>query len=304
VEKGSEVESNTSENESITSNVNYASTDDEFNDKEDVIISADDKSKQMLIQKEGNKDSNSNNNHDESSLSININDFLHNNDAKVLSLLNQETGSNYSFKGLTRKLNLHQQSLTRALNRLEDLGLVEKSSVGYKLSKNGESIMMTLSTTTTATKSNNLERSSSSGSCILQEEISGIVEKKGNDYVQLLQTYIPIDIKPDEIVHALIGKWFNNLRWVGFVESETGGGYMLQWISDNNNNSFEIILRVISEYLIIETNAISDKEKVEAMIGSYRIFQQITKILRNKIEGLGILNMLDISSQYISKQNN
>jgi DNA-binding HxlR family transcriptional regulator len=258
----------------------------------------------MLIQQEGNKDRNSNNNHDESSLSININDFLHNNDAKVLSLLNQETGSNYSFKGLTRKLNLHQQSLTRALNRLEDLGLVEKSSVGYKLSKNGESIMMTLSTTTTTTKSNNLERSSSSGSCILQEEISGIAEKKGNDYVQLLQTYIPIDIKPDEIVHALIGKWFNNLRWVGFVESETGGGYMLQWISDNNNNSFEIILRVISEYLIIETNAISDKEKVEAMIGSYRIFEQITKILRNKIEGLGILNMLDISSQYISKQNN
>ena len=304
MEKGSEVESNTSENESITSNVNYALTDDEFNDKEEVIISADDKSKQMLIQKEGNKDSNSNNNHDESSLSININDFLHNNDAKVLSLLNQETGSNYSFKGLTRKLNLHQQSLTRALNRLEDLGLVEKSSVGYKLSKNGESIMMTLSTTTTTTKSNNLERSSSSGSCILQEEISGIAEKKGNDYVQLLQTYIPIDIKPDEIVHALIGKWFNNLRWVGFVESETGGGYMLQWISDNNNNSFEIILRVISEYLIIETNAISDKEKVEAMIGSYRIFEQITKILRNKIEGLGILNMLDISSQYISKQNN
>jgi DNA-binding HxlR family transcriptional regulator len=307
VEKGSEVESNTSENESITSNVNYAPTDDEFNDKEDVIISADDKSKQMLIQKEGNKDSNSNNNnHDESSLSININDFLHNNDAKILSLLNQETGSNYSFKGLTRKLNLHQQSLTRALNRLEDLGLVEKSSVGYKLSKNGESIMMTLSTTTTTSKSNNLERSSSrsSGSCILQEEISGIAEKKGNDYVQLLQTYIPIDIKPDEIVHALIGKWFNNLRWVGFVESETGGGYMLQWVSDNNNNSFEIILRVISEYLIIETNAISDKEKVEAMIGSYRIFEQITKILRNKIEGLGILNMLDISSQYISKQNN
>jgi DNA-binding transcriptional ArsR family regulator len=304
VEKGSEVESNTSENESIPSNVNYAPTDDEFNDKEDVIISADDKSKQMLIQKEGNKDSNSNNNYDESSLSININDFLHNNDAKVLSLLNQETGSNYSFKGLTRKLNLHQQSLTRALNRLEDLGLVEKSSVGYKLSKNAESIMMTLSTTTTTTKSSNLERSSSSGSCILQEEISGIAEKKGKDYVQLLQTYIPIDIKPDEIVHTLIGKWFNNLRWVGFVESETGGGYMLQWISDNNNNSFEIILRVISEYLIIETNAISDKEKVEAMIGSYRIFEQITKILRNKIEGLGIPNMLDISSQYISKQNN
>ena len=58
---------------------------------------------------------------------------------------------------------------------------------------------------------------------------------------------------------------------------------MLQWISDDNN-SFQIILRVISKYLIIETNASSDKEKIEAMIGSDRIFEAITKILRNKLE--------------------
>ena len=56
---------------------------------------------------------------------------------------------------------------------------------------------------------------------------------------------------------------------------------MLQWISDDNN-SFQIILEQISKYLIIETNASSDKEKIEAMIGSYRIFEAITKILRNK----------------------
>ena len=35
---------------------------------------------------------------------------FHNNDNKILALLN-EAGSNYSFKGLMRKLNLHQQSL-------------------------------------------------------------------------------------------------------------------------------------------------------------------------------------------------
>ena len=40
--------------------------------------------------------------------SLSANDF-HNNDNKILALLN-ELGSNYSFKGLMRKLNLHQQS--------------------------------------------------------------------------------------------------------------------------------------------------------------------------------------------------
>src|SRR5690606_5622072 len=67
-----------------------------------------------------------------------IND-LHNNDAKILSALNEESGSNYSFKGLMRKLGLHQQSLSRALRRLEEMGLVEKSQVGYRLVKGSES---------------------------------------------------------------------------------------------------------------------------------------------------------------------
>jgi DNA-binding MarR family transcriptional regulator len=258
----------------------------EFENKKDTTISSanNSKSKQDLIQNE-EQEENSNNIDDINRNSLSTNDF-HNNDTKILSFLNQEHGANYSFKGLLRKLNLHQQSLTRALSRLEDLGLIEKSSLGYKLSKNGESIM-TLSTT----KSNSEKRVGA-----LEEGEEEEVEKKKNGYVQLLQTYVPIDIKSDEIVHALIGKWFNNLRWIGMIESETGE-YMLQWMNDNN--TFQIILRIISKFLIIETNANSDKEKVEAMIGSYRIFEQITKILRIKLEGLGITaHILNTSNYY------
>jgi DNA-binding transcriptional ArsR family regulator len=252
----------------------------EFGNKKDSTASTanNSKSKQDLIQNE-EQEENSNNIDNNNRNLLSINDF-HNNDTKILSFLNQETGANYSFKGLLRKLNLHQQSLTRALSRLEQMGLIEKSSLGYKLSKNGESIM------TLSTKSNLEKRGG-----ILEEE-----GRKKNEYVQLLQTYVPIDIKSDEIVHALIGKWFNNLRWIGMIESETGE-YMLQWISDNN--TFQIILRVISKYLVIETNANSDKEKVEAMIGSYRIFEQITKILRIKLDGLGITaHILNASNYY------
>ena len=269
-----------------TTNVDTAATvNSEFENKKDSTISYtnNSKSKQDLIKNEEQEES-SNNIDDNSRNSLSINDF-HNNDTKILSFLNQETGANYSFKGLLRKLNLHQQSLTRALSRLEQMGLIEKSSLGYKLSKNGESIM------TLSTKSNVEKRIGA-----LEAEQEEEVEKKKNGYVQLLQTYVPIDIKSDEIVHALIGKWFNNLRWIGMIESETGE-YMLQWINDNN--TFQIMLRVISKYLIIETNANSDKEKVEAMIGSYRIFEQITKILRIKLEGLGITaHILNTSNYY------
>jgi uncharacterized membrane protein len=72
---------------------------------------------------------------DNSQESLSIGDF-HNNDNKILALLN-EAGSNYSFKGLMRKLNLHQQSLSRALHRLEEMDLIEKSPLGYRLSKAG-----------------------------------------------------------------------------------------------------------------------------------------------------------------------
>jgi predicted transcriptional regulator len=275
----------------------YYNSNKEFEKDKDIITAStnDDKSKQILIQKKENNHSNNNGDF------LSINDSLHNNDIKILSLLNQETGFNYSFKGLVRKLNIHQQSLTRALNRLENLGLIEKSSVGYKLSKNGESINIL------STKSNFEIRRKEVGGGLQEEEEAAASEpgrKKGNGYVQLLQTYVPIYIKPDEIVHALIGKWFNNLRWIGLIESETGG-YTLQWINDNNR--FQIILRVITEYLIIETNAISDKEKVEAMIGSYRIFEQITKVLYNKLEDLDIVipSIINNSHNYkVSELNN
>jgi DNA-binding Lrp family transcriptional regulator len=175
---------------------------------------------------------------------------FHNNDNKILSVLN-EAGSNYSFKGLMRKLNLHQQSLSRALHRLEEMGFVERSPVGYRLSKASESSISKI----------DLRR------------------PKGREYMQLLQTYIPLNIRAAEIMRQLVGRWFKNLRWLGMIES--GTGYTLQWSSDDG--SFQINLRLISDYIVIETNASTEKEKVEAMVGSYAIYEQITKAMQSKL---------------------
>jgi DNA-binding transcriptional ArsR family regulator len=178
---------------------------------------------------------------------LSIDDF-HNNDNKVLSVLN-EAGSNYSFKGLMRKLNLHQQSLSRALHRLEEMGVVVKSPVGYRLSDK---------------------------TAIVRTDLPA---PKGREYTQLLQTYIPVSVKAGEIVRHLVGRWFKNLRWIGMIES--GTGYTLQWASDDG--SFQINLRMISDYIVIETNALTEKEKAQSMVGSYAIYEQITKAMQSRL---------------------
>jgi DNA-binding MarR family transcriptional regulator len=174
---------------------------------------------------------------------------FHNNDNKILSVLN-EAGSNYSFKGLMRKLGLHQQSLSRALHRLEEMGLVERSPVGYRLSRNGSAISR-----------------------------FDAIRPKGREYMQLLQTYIPLNVRAFEVVRQLVGRWFKNLRWLGMIES--GTGYTLQWSRDDG--SFQINLRLIADYIVIETNASTEKEKVEAMVGSYAIYELITKAMQSKL---------------------
>ena len=190
---------------------------------------------------------------DDSQSSPSVNDF-HNNDNKILALLN-EAGSNYSFKGLMRKLNLHQQSLSRALHRLEEMELVEKSLAGYRLSKRGVNAM--------------------SSTELLQQ-----YKPKSREYMQLLQTYVPLNVKPSEVMRHLIGRWFKNLRWIGMISTDTG--YTLQWASDDG--SFQINLRLIAEYIVIETNASTEKEKVQAMVGSYAIYEQITKVIQSRFD--------------------
>jgi DNA-binding transcriptional ArsR family regulator len=202
---------------------------------------------------------------DDSQDSLSATDF-HNNDNKILGLLN-ENGSNYSFKGLMRKLNLHQQSLSRALRRLEEMELVEKSPVGYRLSRAGATAMSRIE--------------------FLQQQH----KPKGREYMQLLQTSIPLNIKASEVMRYLIGRWFKNLRWIGMIRSDTG--YTLQWTSDDG--AFQINLRLIADYIVIETNASTEKEKVQAMVGSYTIYEQITKVMQSTLDAY-VLDHRDASA--------
>ena len=207
---------------------------------------------------------------------ISLYDF-HTNDKKVLSLLNQDSDINdkrYTFNGLARKLGMHQQSLSRALHRLEDAGLVQRTENGYKLSKNLRSILVNKSR-------------------IDLENLSKRISKQYLQFTQILQLYIPTTVKAEQVVNRLVGKWFGNLRWIGLVEGD--GGYVLQW---ENSDRFQVNMKIISRYAIIESNAVGEKNKADAMLSAYRILEQITKILKTVSDKSDRRNGLDSFSQY------
>jgi DNA-binding Lrp family transcriptional regulator len=199
---------------------------------------------------------------------------LRSNDKKILSLLNEEMWSTYSFKALERKLDIHQQSLARALKRLVDLDLIERTPAGYKLIKKNMFISNTIMKNTQLIDEEEEE----------EPEVfeAGKTRKRFN---QLIQASIPIRNNTELVVNQLVGKWFGSLRWFGLIKKETC--FTLQWVAINkynNNKLFQINVNIVSEYIVIESNAVSDKEKIEAMSCSNKIVSEITKILQSNLQ--------------------
>ena len=218
--------------------------DKTVNEKE---VKVDDKMVQILI---------------DDSTDVSLDDFQ-TNDKKVLSVLNQDSDvsdNQYTFNGLVRKLGIHQQSLTRSLHRLESAGLVKKTDYGYKLTKNLDSILVKKSR-------------------IDLENLSKRISHQYEQFEQILQLYIPTDIKVEDVINKLLGKWFGTLRWIGIIEGD--GGYVLQWAS---SDKYHVNLKLVSRYAVVESDASGANLKSESIIHAHRILEQITKLLKERQE--------------------
>ena len=79
--------------------------------------------------------------------SISIAD-LRKTDIDILKILSENEDENtlaiFSFNGFKIRLNLHQEILSRSLKRLKELGLISKTKLGYKTTKNGKIIFSKL----------------------------------------------------------------------------------------------------------------------------------------------------------------
>jgi hypothetical protein len=164
-------------------------------------------------------------------------------DADVLTLIDEENLTLFTFDGLKRRLGLHPETLSRILRRLEEEGMVEKTSEGYAVTPKLTRLRLHPA-------------------------------YKETQSVSLLQTYLPSNIATRQLVSALRGKWFGILRWLG--TSETGAGISLKWVTEDG--SIQIAANMSGTELCIDAKFLSDTNLDLALKASYQLMAYIGKL--------------------------
>ena len=168
---------------------------------------------------------------------------LNERDTDVLSLIDEEGLTTFTFDGLKRRLGLHPETLSRILSRLEQEGMVKKSLEGY-----------TVTPKITKLKFHTTRDEASS--------------------VSLLQTFLPSDMLNERLIVDLKGKWFGVLRWLGM--SENSEGVTLKWITEDGGIQIAAIISEIE--LNIEAKFLSDTNLNLALKAAYQLMAQIGKL--------------------------
>jgi len=152
-----------------------------------------------------------------------------------------DSQSDFGFQGLKRKLGIHQETLSRALHRLEDDQLIEHTTDGYRLTPQGSAIVKRPNSTS---------------------QMHGILE-----------TYLPSDISISDLISRLKYSWFSTLRWLGYAE--TKDETTLNWVSEDGIS--KVIARFKGKRLVIE---IENNEYVlsnSAIKFAHELLARITK---------------------------
>ena len=165
---------------------------------------------------------------------------LRDNDVAILRALNEEDESIMAFQGLRRKLGLHQEALSRALQRLERDELVQRTPGGYKISSKGLSIP---------------------------------IAPTGNlgSVTQVLQAYLPQSVDLASLTSELKGRWFGGLRWLG--QSYTNDELVLTWLTEDG--AVQLNLRLAPNTFVIETQVAGDANMTDAVALAHRLYNQV-----------------------------
>ena len=107
-------------------------------------------------------------------------------DINIIETIHREDLTCFSFEGLKRILQIHPETLSRIINRLTEEKILKKGKNQYTLTKKAKQLIK------------------------FQNPISK------NSNLPLLQSFLPPQIRISDIFSKLRGKWFGNLRWLGF----------------------------------------------------------------------------------------
>src|SRR3989442_4046843 len=146
-------------------------------------------------------------------------------DSKILYAIQDEGLTVFAFDGLKRLLGVHQEMLSRVLDRLEDEGLLEKVSEGYRLTVRGShQVARPLSST--------------------------------QPRIPIVQSLLPHDVDVKRIISGLKGRWFGSLRWLGY--SQTDEGLVLKRIPEED--SIQIDAKFTANHLSTDATVAEAKD--------------------------------------------
>ena len=166
---------------------------------------------------------------------------LREHDREVLEFLSKDPAAQIAFQGIRRRLGIHPEQLSRALHRLAEDDLVQKTDVGYRVTPKARSIF--------SPKEWSAARPGST----------------------ILQTYLPADVDVRALVAALRGSWIGPLRWYGVVESPEE--LRLTWALEDE--SVQLDVHVQAGQLTITANVATHDRLDEATRLGHLLFRQI-----------------------------
>ena len=147
----------------------------------------------------------------------------------------------FTFDGLKRLTGLHQEKLSRIIDRLEEEGLLEKVDEGYRITARGnETIPRPLSTA-------------------LQP-------------IPIVQSLLPRDVDLQQIISGLKGRWFGGLRWLGY--SQDNDATILKWIAEEDG--IQIEARFADSYLSIDAKVAEGREVSHAVKAAHQLLGHVS----------------------------
>src|SRR5207249_8543059 len=175
-------------------------------------------------------------------------------DSNILHAIQEEGLTVFAFDGLKRLLGVHQEMLSRVLDRLEDEGLLEKVSEGYRLTERGKhQVAHPLSST--------------------------------QPRIPIVQSLLPHDVDVQRIIAGLKGRWFGSLRWLGY--SQTDEGLVLKWITEED--SIQIDAKFSENYLSIDAKVGEEKDVSKAVKASHQLMGHISQLYGGPRRGRNLL---------------
>ena len=162
-------------------------------------------------------------------------------DTGVLQTVMEEGLTVFTFDGLKRLTGLHQEKLSRIIDRLEEEGLLEKVADGYRITARGSET-------------------------IPRPLVSAMQP------IPIVQSLLPRDVDLQQIISGLKGRWFGGLRWLGYTESEEGT--VLKWIAEEDG--VQIDARFIDSYLSIDAKVAEGREVSQAVKAAHQLLGHVS----------------------------